>query len=98
MLAAPKVVLQDAALSLPLSVLARFCEFLYCPPSYKQTYRATFLLKATEEKINECKHGLVDGAVRDREGERERDGVTISPHQRLGPHPGGSTLSGSLLG
>ena len=59
-------------------------------------YRLTFLLKATEEKINECKHGLVDGAVRERE--RERDGVTIYPHQRLGPHLGGSTLPGEVLG
>ena len=58
---------------------------------------ATFLLKATEEKINECKHGLVDGAVREREREREGDGVTIYPHQRLGPHPGGSALSRQVL-
>ena len=33
-------------------------------------YRATFLLKATGGKINDCKHGLVDGAVRARERER----------------------------
>ena len=56
-------------------------------------YRATFLLKATGGKINDCKHGLVDGAVRARERERESDGVTIYPHQGLGPHPGRPALA-----